>query len=1126
MKLREPHRNKASRIILGQTFFQLPYINFIETQLNSFDWFKQHGFDALFADINPVKDSMEKLWTMEFKSFKWGEPNRTIREAIDKGLSYDVPITTKVQLLNNKTGEIKEQEVFLTDFPMMTDEGYFVINGVKRVVMHQMVRAEGVLFDENETLPDRKLYKAVLMPARGTWYSFEVSKSDVITVKFGKNTGRVLITEILRVLGYESNEDIKKLFADVDTNPDRKYIDATLARDFSTNKQEAVINVYSKLRSEETATLESAEKYIKSLFFNDRKFSLGKVGRYQLNRKLDTKYDIDSEAKLYIDDLIRIVKRLIKVNNGEIPSDDVDHLQNRRIRSIGETIIDQLTPAMRRLEKMIKDKMSTYGEDAKLTPSTLVGSKTLSIAVQSFFGQNQLSSFMDQTNILSELENKRKITSAGPGGVTKERAPFSLREVHQSQYSRICPVTTPESNSVGVVTQIASLAKINEYGFLEAPYKKVLKTAKNNGKMLINKIVANDIFDNKNKKIASKGDIIDSQTAKKIQDQVKDAEIEVYPYITDQIDYIDAMEEDTVNISFSNVDQDEFGNITATLVPIKTKGNFVLRDKSKIDYVDVHPSQVAGLGLALIPYGSNDHSRRTLMGSNHQRQGVPLVKQEAPKVGTGFEEIIGRQSKWTILAEDDGVVEYADANKVAVRYGKSKVKEYEVIKFDRSNDDTCLSQRVKVGPGQKVKKDDLIIDGPTIVDGELSIGTNLRVALMFFEGYNYEDSTVISDRLIKEDVLTSIHIKEYTTSIMATDLGDEMLTCDIPFVNETVLQKLNADGVIRVGQRVVEGDILAGVVAPRGERELTAEERLLKAIFGESSKDVKDNSLRVPNGEKGVVIKTQILDSSDGEKLPPGVLKKVKVWLAQTKKIDYGDKLTGRHGDKATIAEIRPVEDMPFTADGKPIDIILTPMFIKRMNMGQIAEIHLGNFADKLGVNFGVPIFEKIGMEWVKSELEKKGFAMEEKEDLYDGRTGEKFPRKVTVGYKYMLKLHHIADEKLHARSTGPYTLVTQQPLGGKAQMGGQRFGEMEVWALQAHGTPYALQEMLTIKSDDVKGRANAYKAIIQGEKIPPVNIPESFKVLIRELNALCLNIDLISKPNNEDDQEKIQPAD
>ncbi len=1126
MFLRDPHRNKASRVILGQSFDQLPYINFIESQLDSFAWFKENGMQALFRDINPVKDSMEKLWTMEFKEFKWGEPNRTIREAIEKGLSYDVPISAKVQLLNNRTGEIKEQEVFLTDFPMMTDEGYFVINGIKRVVMHQMVRAEGVLFDENEFLPDRTLYKAILMPSRGTWYSFEISKSDVITVKFGKNMGKVLLTEVLRVLGYETNEDILKLFKDVDTNPDRKYIDATLARDFSTNKQEAIINVYSKLRSEETATLESAEKYIKSLFFNERKFKLGSVGRYQLNRKLGTDYDINKDAKLYVDDVIRIVKRLIQVSNGEQSPDDVDHLQNRRIRSVGETIIDQLTPAMRRLEKMIKDKMGTYGEDAKLTPSALVSSKTLSIAVQVFFGQSQLSSFMDQTNVLSELENKRKITSAGPGGVTKERAPFSLREVHQSQYSRICPVTTPESNAVGVVTQLASLGKINELGFIEAPYRKVMKTVANDGKESINRIAATDVVDNKNKKILKEGELITEKSAKILQEKITDEELEVYPYITDEIDYLDAMEEDAVNISFSTVEQDENRNILANLVPIKTRGNFVLRDKTSVDYVDVHPSQVAGLGLGLIPYGANDHSRRTLMGSNQQRQGVPLVKQQSPYVGTGFEETIGRQSKWTVSAEEDGVVEYADATKVTVKYKKAGLQEYSVIKFDRSNDDTCLSQKVMVSSGQKLKKGDLIIDGPTMEDGELAVGTNLRVALMFFEGYNYEDSTIISDRLIKDDVLTSIHVKEYSASIMATDLGNEMLTCDIPFVNERVLQKLNENGVVRVGERVIEGDILAGIVAPRGERELTAEERLLKAIFGESSKDVKDNSLRVPNGEKGVVIKTQILDADEGEKLPPGVLKKIKVWLAQTKQIDYGDKLAGRHGDKATIAEIRPAEDMPFTEDGEPVDIILTPLFIKRMNMGQIAEIHLGKYAGQLGIKFGVPIFEKINMEWVEKELEKNGFKMEEQEELYDGRTGEKFPRKVTVGYKYLLKLHHIADEKLHARSTGPYTLVTQQPLGGKAQMGGQRFGEMEVWALEAHGTPYALQEMLTIKSDDVKGRASAYKAIIQGEKIPPVNIPESFKVLVRELNALCLNIDLISKPNYEDDKEEVQPTD
>ena len=1053
------------------------------------------------------------MWTLEFKSFRYGEPYRGIEEAIAKGLSYELPVYATVQLLNNKTGEIKEQEIFVADLPMMTDDGAFVVNGVRRVVTHQIVRAEGVLFEEADVLPYRTLYKARLMPGRGPWYEIEVNKYNVISMRILPKRPRVLITEFLRVLGYETDQEILKLFKDVDTNEEYKYIEATLARDFTKSKEDAVISIYNKLRPDESVTLDSAEKYIKSNFFNKRKFDLGKIGRYQLNRKLGTSYDVDNpdEAVLYPDDVIRIVRKLIRINNGVEQPDDIDHLCNRRIRSVGEVLERQLLAGIRRLEKNIKDKMSLYGQDAKVTPSMLVGTKPIAASIQSFFGANQLSTFMDQTNILAELENKRKVTAAGPGGIIKDRATFSIREVHNSQYSKFDPVTSPESSNIGVVTQLSILARINGYGFLESPYRKVLSEVKNIKKDLLNRILDESITG-----IAKKGTLITKEIAEKISSKKDIKNVKVKPFIAEEYDYFDSLEEESKYISIASIQTDDYNNITEALVPVRHDGDFILEDVNLLTHVDVLTYQQAGLGMALIPFVSHDDAMRALAGANMQRQGVPLIKQEAPLVGTGVEEIVARQSNWGIFADEDGEVVYVDAGRVSVKYKKAGIKDYKLVSFYRSNDNTCFSQKPAVEPGQKFKKGDVLVDGPTMVDGELAIGTNLRAALMFYEGYNYEDAVVISERVVRDDLLTSIHIREHKVEVRDTELGPEVITADIPHVNDRILQKLDMAGIIREGMKVKAGDILVGVIAPRGEKELTAEERLLRAIFGESASDVRDNSLRLPHGEEGIVIHTQRLSTEKGDKLPPGVLEEVKVWVADTKKLGYGDKISGRHGDKNTVAAIRPIEDMPFTADGEPVDIVLTPTFLKRMNMGQAEEVHFGMYAKLLNEKFSFPLFEGMNVEWLEKEMKKKGFKIDQKVDLYDGRTGKKFPRKITVGIKYSLKLHHIADEKVHARSTGPYTAVTQQPLGGKAQRGGQRFGEMEVWALEAHGAPYALQEMLTIKSDDVKGRASAYKAIIHGEKIESVNVPESFKVLIKELNALCLNMELISKNSEE----------
>lgn len=1112
----KPKTNKSGRLNLGLNYsgdFEFP--NLIEAQLTSFENFKKEGFKNLFGEINPVKDTMERMWTLEFKDFRYGDPYRTIDEAIKKGLSYEVPVYAKVQLLNNKTGEIKEQEIFIADLPIMTEDGVFIFNGVRRVVTHQIVRAEGVLYEESDKLPTRTLYKVRLMPGKGPWYEIDTNRHNVIAMRILPKRPKVLITELLRVFGWESDDEIRKLFADVDTHEEYKYIESTLARDFSKNKEEAVISIYNKLRPDESVTLESAERYIKSNFFNARKFDLGRIGRYQLNRKLGTTYDINNpeEVVLYPSDIILIVKRLIQMNNGAVEPDDIDHLANRRIRSVGEILERQLSAAMRRLEKNVKDKMSLYGQDAKVTPSMLVSTRPIAASIQSFFGANALSGFMDQANILSELENKRKVTAGGPGGIAKERATFSIREVHNSHYSKFDPVTSPESSNIGVVVQLAMLARINDFGFLEAPYRKVSSGVKNIEKELLNRILGEDI-----EKIGKEGQMIDDKLAKKISAQKGIKEVKVRPFLVDEIQYLDAMDEEKHHISAATIRKDEFGNILDTLLPVRYKGDFLLEDVNKVTYVDAIASQQAGLGMALIPFVSHNDAMRALTGANQQRQAVPLVKQESPYIGTGMEEVVARQSTWAVFAQDDGEVLYADANRMSVKYKKDGVKDYTLTSFYRSNDNTPFTQRPVLEGGDKFKKGDVLVDGPSMVNGEFAVGTNLRAALMFYEGYNYEDSVIISDRIVRDDLLTSVHIREYSVDIRDTELGPEIITADIPHVNDRILQKLDAQGIVRSGVQVKSGDILVGVVAPRGEKELTAEERLLRAIFGESASDVRDNSLRIPHGEEGIVIRTLVLSADQGDKLQPGVLHQVKVWVANTKKLGFGDKIAGRHGDKNTVAAIRPVEDMPFTEDGEPVDIVLTPTFLKRMNMGQGEEVHFGKYAKELGLKLAFPIFEGENMEWLEAEMKKNGKDMSQRVDLYDGRTGKKFPSKITVGIKYVLKLHHIADEKVHARSTGPYTAVSQQPLGGKAQMGGQRFGEMEVWALESHSAPYALQEMLTIKSDDIKGRSAAYKAIIHGDKIENVNIPESFKVLVKELNALCLNIDLIStKPEEEE---------
>ncbi len=1122
-----PKTNSAGRVLLGTLDPILPPPNFIKAQHDSYQWFLENGFRVLFDEINPVKDTLGRMWTLEFGDFEFGKANRTPAQAVEKNLTYDAPVYVIAKLTNEKTGEIKEQKIFVADFPLMTPQGTFIFNGITKVVVHQIVRAEGVLFEENKaSTPLKRLYSARLMPTRGPWFEFDVSKHNVVTIRLVNNRPKILVTSLLRVLGFPTDEDIRRVFKDV-IGLDNDLIEATLSKDHTTNREKAIIDIYNKIRPDESVTLDSAEKYIKGFFFNTRRFDLGRIGRHMLNKKLGLDYEMTPDNyRIFTEDIVEILKALVLIHNGKRLPDDVDHLANRRIRSVGEIVVDELRVGVRRMEKTIRDRMGMHGEEERITASALISTKPISAAINSLFGTGQLCRFMDQENFLAEIEQKRQITAVGPGGLTKERATFSVRDVHHSHYSRLCPIQTPEGNSVGVSLHLAMYAQINEYGFIEAPYRKVLNKAKNNLKSLLHRIPVEDVKDPKSKKVIAKaGELITDEIAKKIVKITSIKEIDVRSYKTDDIIYIAPYDEDKYVVTMSSIGMDEYGNITEKLVSVRTEGHFFLRNPQEVQLMDIIPSQIESLSLSTIPFVPNDDPHRSLMGSNTQKQAVPLVVPESAISGTGYEDEVSRQSGWAYYADKDGEVVYADASLVKVKYkGEKQPREYNLVTFQSTNQDHCYTQLPRVDVGQKVHAGELLVDGPSMEHGELALGKNLLTAYMIMDGYVYEDGFLISERLVKDDVLTSIHIKRYDHELRETDLGPELLTNDIPNVSERALRNLDESGIVRVGARVRSGDVLVGTIAPKGEQELTSEERLLRAIFGEHARDVRDNSLKVPHGQEGVVIKTQLLSVEKGDKLPSGVLKQVKVWVAQTLKISHGDKLTGRHGDKGSISEIFPVEDMPFLEDGTPVDIVINPITIKRMNMGQLLESKYAKIAKQLGIKLGFPNYQQPNVTWLLDEANAKGVDTSERSVLIDGRTGKKYPVMVKTGPKYFNKLKHIAVSKIHARSTGPYTLVTQQPLGGKAQMGGQRFGEMEVWALEAHGARNILQEMLTIKSDDVKGRADAYKAIIHGEKIETVTTPESFKVLMRELNALCLNLDLIydeAKENVEREESK-----
>ncbi len=1113
------------RVDISKNHISMPIENLISVQMDSFNKFIETGIKTVFSEVNPIIDNSGRLWSLEFLDYRLGKPNTTELDAINKDISYDAPLFYNIRLINKQSGEVKEQELFICDLPIMTNRGSFIIGGIERVVVNQIIRSEGVVFMESGELnvDNSHLYLAKLIPERGSWYNFEVNKHGVISVKILAKRPKILITELLRAIGYSSNAEILNLFTSRDANIDdkgsiREFIENTLLKDSTSSKEEAVMDIYRKLRPDISTSYENAKDFIYDIFFNPKRLYLGRTGRYQLTKKLGnnpliSNIDDESSYSLYPTDIIAIIKRLIEVNLGKYPPDDIDSLGNRRIKLVGEHIMDYLRIGVHRVEKNIKDRMSLHGTDELLVPSVLVSTRPITAAFNEFFGSSELSAFMDQVNVLSELVNKRRITTTGPKGLTKERATYSVRDTHFSHYGRICPVETPEGPNIGLVNQLAVYSRVNSYGLLETPYRKVESNVKVGAS--IHRITAVEYED------IPEGTLITKEVQAKLK-ALKLDNIEVYPYITDEIEYMESSKEYDKKITSITIDYDKYNNILSKYVPLRYKGTYNYDSISKIEYIECSNNQIAGMSVSLIPFASHNYSQRTLLGTNMQRQAVPLVNFEAPFVGTGFERVIGINSKRIVLAPYDGEVVFADASKVTLKYknekGKVLKETFPVQKFYRTNLNTCFTQNIMVKTGDKVTKGQIIIDGPNFVNGEIALGTNIKVAYMLWDGYTYDDGIVISKRLVDEDVLTSIHISKFSQEVRDTRLGAEMITRDVPGNSDYSLRNLDESGIVRVGAYVHEGDLLVGIVAPKGETELTAEERLLRAVFGDYAKDVRDNSLKVPHGVEGVVVNVNILSKESGDKLPTSVIYNVKVEIAQTRKIQVGDKLSGRYGDKGVISKIVPIEDMPYTKDGTPVDIVLSPLgIIKRMNIAQFLELNLGLKAEKLGVNFELPIFTQLDQEKLNDAITKYGGDKKslneldsDKVFLSDGKTSEIYPEKVSVGPRYILKLNHMVEDKVHARATGSYTLVTQQPLGGKAQFGGQRFGEMEVWALEAYGASAILQEMLTIKSDDIKGRSDAYKAIITGEKIGVPGKTEGFRVFTSEMRSLGIELNEI----------------
>ena len=1163
MNLKEVKHEKCTRKTFSKIgdFIEMP--NLIQVQKDSYNWFIEEGLGEVLKDISPIVDYSGNL-VLEFLDYHMEEKTKyTMEEAKERDATYSSRLHVKVRLINKETGEIKEQEIYLGDFPLMTDSATFIINGAERVIVSQLVRSPSCYYAQDFDKIGKKIYTSTVMPIRGAWLEYETDGNDVFYVRVDR-TRKLPVTSLLRSIGFVTDEQILDLFAN-----DPK-IKSTLEKDPIKNQSEALIEIYKKLRPGELPTADAARNLFDGLFFDNRRYDLAKVGRYKFNKKLklatriteqvtyddivnpetgevlvekgnkitaeiaeeiqdsginivdvnvndekvriigngvvniykmlpnvdlkdlhfnegvnynvlksildttpeDKLHDVLQERKselvpltITTEDMIASISYLLNLDYGIGKVDDIDHLGNRRIRCVGELLQNQFRIGLTRLERVVRERMTIQDLDS-VTPQTLINTKPISSSIREFFGSSQLSQFMDQTNPLSELTHKRRISALGPGGLSRERAGFEVRDIHYTHYGRLCPVESPEGPNIGLISALSSFAMIDEYGFVETPYRKV-----------------------------------DKETGK----------------LTDIVEYMPADEEDKYIIAQASEPIDKDGKFVNKKIKVRHKEEITEVDASEVDYVDVSPKQLVSVAAAMIPFLEHDDVKRSLMGSNMQRQAVPLLIPESPIVGTGMEYKAARDSEITVTAINDGVVEKVTADEIIVRNKKKELDTYKLRKFKRTNGGTCINQRPVVQRGEVVKAGDILADGPSTQNGEMALGRNVLIAFSTWEGYNYEDAVLISERLVKEDVYTSIHIEEYDCECRDTKLGPEEITRDIPNVGDDVLKDLDENGIIRIGAEVRPGDILVGKVTPKGETELTAEERLLRAIFGEKSREVRDTSLRVPHGEAGTIVDIKVFTRENSEELAPGVNQVIRCYIATKRKISVGDKMAGRHGNKGVISRILPEEDMPFLPDGTPVDIVLNPMGIpSRMNLGQVLEVHLGMAARALGWKVATPVFDGAKDYEIEDLLEEAGLRRDGKTDLYDGRTGEKFIKPITVGVMYMMKLHHLVDDKIHARSTGPYSLVTQQPLGGKAQFGGQRFGEMEVWALEAYGAAYSLQEMLTVKSDDVVGRVKTYEAIVKGENVPEPGVPEGFKVLVKELQSLGLDIKLYTQDDKE----------
>ena len=1057
------HFNAAGRAFFSKEDAILETPDLIAHQKESWKDFVDNGLSEIFEEINPIDDYTGQKLALRFKSYEFQAPKTTKEFAKENNLTFEAPLHVQVELTNKVTGEVKEQEIYLGDYPWMTNQGTFIINGTERVIVSQLIRSEGVYFNAETGSDGKKYYGAKLIPVRGAWLEFETDpKTGVIYVKIDRRR-KLPVTTFLRALGRMTNTEMRDIFADID-NGDVKFIQSTLEKDQSAGPNEALIEVYRRLRPGDLATIENARNMIERMFFDFKRFDYGRVGRYKINKRLKLETPNTTENRSFqMEDLFEIIKEVIRLNNSQGEVDDIDSLDNRRVKLVGELVARQFRVGMLRMQRNAMDRMSMTDIET-VTPGQLVNARPVVAAVREFFAGSQLAQVMDETNPLSELSHKRRLSSMGPGGVTRDRAGLEVRDSHPTHYGRICLVETPEGGNVGLVTNLATFARINEYGFIEAPYLRV-----------------------------------------------KDGRV------TDEVVYLDADHEMHEIIADAGSKLNEDGSFVESQVSARKNLIPSQVSSSEVTFMDAVHRQVLGAAASLIPFAERDRIDRALTGSAMQKQAVPLLWNEAPTVGTGVEADIARNLSQIIVAEDDGEVIRADSVAVEVKYASGTVK-YELKHFEKTADDRCYNQKVVVSRGQKVKKGDILAEGASIKDGEIALGRDLRVAFMSWGGFNMDDAVIISDRLVKTDMLTNINIKDYMVEVRETKLGPEVVTRDIPNASEYSLRHLDEDGIVQIGSEVKPGDVLVGKITPKGEQELSSEERLLRAIFGEKAKDVRDTSQRMKNTGSGKVIGVKIFSKENGHEMRAGVLKQIQIFVAEARKIMVGDKMAGRHGNKGVVAKILPEADMPFMEDGTPIDVILSPLGVpSRMNLGQLFEVHLGMAAKTQGYRVATPSYDGVDAKTLSDELEAAGVPRDGKVQLFDGQTGEPFEQRTTVGFMHMIKLHHLVADKIHARSTGPYTMVTQQPLGGKAQNGGQRFGEMEVWALEAYGAANMLQEMLTIKSDDVVGRSKAYESIIKNTEIVGPKLPESFNVLVRELQGLGLRVDLIDQHSQVD---------